>query len=145
MKKTKFIPKKEFDKIYSRVPRLCVEVCIVSKDGIVLTKRAIEPANGKWHLPGGTVRYKERLTDTVKRIALEETNLKVKPEKILGIIEYPNFDGYKGHPVSICFLVSIKGGKLKYNGDATDIQFFKKMPRSIIKEHRDFIVANIKL
>ncbi|MDP2705043.1 MAG: NUDIX domain-containing protein [Patescibacteria group bacterium] len=145
MKKIQKIPLKEFNKIYSRVPRLCIEACIINSQGIILTKRNIRPAKGKWHFPGGTLMLKERLMDAVKRIAFRETGLKVEPKKILGIIEYPNFKGDIGHPISICFLAVIKGGTLQHDGDATDIRFFKKLPRPIIKEHADFISKNIKL
>lgn len=151
MKQIKRIPLKEFNSIYSRVPRLCVEALIVDRAGIILVKRDIKPARGMWHFPGGTVMFQERLTDAVKRIALKETGFKVESKKLLGIIEYPDleksagFKGYRGNPVSICFLVRIKGGALRHDGDATDVRFFKRLPSPIIKEHADFIKKNIKI
>ena len=45
--------KKLFDEIYSKVPRLCVDIIIKSEDGILLPLRSIEPYEGKWHIPGG--------------------------------------------------------------------------------------------
>jgi len=45
----------EFDTIYARVPRLCVEVIMVEPDGVVLTKRSIEPGAGLWHIPGAAL------------------------------------------------------------------------------------------
>lgn len=145
MKKAKPIPPKEFKRIYTQVPRICVEALIVGREGVVLTKRSIEPAKGLWHLPGGTVMFREKLADTVKRIALRETGLKVEIKKFLGVIEYPYFGQYQGHPISICFLAKIVGGTLQYDEDASDIRFFKKLPRQIIKKHGDFIKTHIKL
>jgi len=146
MRNTGYIQKKEFDRIFARVPRLCVEVLIVDrKNGIVLTKRSIGPAKGKWHLPGGTVRFKEKLKNAVKRVALAETGLKVEVESTLGIIEYHDFKGYGGYPVSICFMVKSSGGLLKHDNNASDIGFFKKMPVSMVKEHKKFIIDNINL
>ncbi len=45
----------EFYSIYSKVPRLALDVVIRSDEGILLSLRAIEPHKGLWHLPGGTV------------------------------------------------------------------------------------------
>src|SRR3989344_4241816 len=140
MKKTISIPKKEFDRIFARVPRLCVEILITDpRKGVLLTKRSIEPAKGKWHLPGGTVRFKERLANTVKRVAFTETGLKVTPESMIGFIEFHNFKGYKGHPISICFKAKSVGGSLRHDDTASDIGFFKKIPSRMIKEHKKFI------
>jgi len=58
------LSQKEFDDIYSKVPRLTVEVIVKNRaGGILLTKRAIEPCKGQWHLPGGTVRFGESLLE----------------------------------------------------------------------------------
>ena len=54
------LPKDEFDWIFSRVPRLTVEVVISEPGrGVLLSLRDIEPCRGMWHLPGGTVRFGE--------------------------------------------------------------------------------------
>lgn len=51
-----WLPKPEYDSIYSRVPRLCVEVVISTRaQGVLLTRRDIPPNIGAWHIPGGTV------------------------------------------------------------------------------------------
>ena len=48
------IPKRlsyvEFKKIYSRVPRLSVELVILIPGGVLLTLRSIEPYMGEWHV-----------------------------------------------------------------------------------------------
>ncbi|MFH0805336.1 MAG: NUDIX domain-containing protein, partial [Patescibacteria group bacterium] len=67
----KKLPFSEFKSIYSRVPRLCVEIMVKTNNGVLLLKRNIDPEKGKWHLPGGTVLKGERLEDTVKRVAME--------------------------------------------------------------------------
>lgn len=71
------LTKEEFDSIYSKVPRLTVELVIKDGDKILLTKRSIEPCRGLWHLPGGTVYFGESLLDAVKRIAKKELSIDV--------------------------------------------------------------------
>ena len=67
------LPKDEFDRIFSKVPRLTVEVLITSEErGVLLALRDVDPCRGMWNLPGGTVRFGERLVDAVRRVAANE-------------------------------------------------------------------------
>jgi ADP-ribose pyrophosphatase YjhB (NUDIX family) len=84
------LSQKEFTEIFHKVPRLTVEVIVLSPKGILLTKRQIEPCKGMWHIPGGTVRFGEHLTDAVHRKALDELSSDVIVDKFLGYIEYPS-------------------------------------------------------
>jgi ADP-ribose pyrophosphatase YjhB (NUDIX family) len=72
------LPQAQFDWIFSRVPRLTVEVVISPPErGVLLSLRDIEPCRGMWHLPGGTVRFGEPVADAVKRVAEQELGLTV--------------------------------------------------------------------
>ena len=65
----------EFKTIYSKVPRLCVDLVIKTRKGIILTLRSLPTWYGMWHLPGGTILYKESLQDAIKRVAEEELGI----------------------------------------------------------------------
>jgi ADP-ribose pyrophosphatase YjhB (NUDIX family) len=98
------LPEDEFDAVFARVPRLTVEVVITSPAGVLLTRRRSGPCRGLWHLPGGTVRLGEPLTDAVVRVGREELDLDVAAEGLLGYIEYPShLRGGLGWPVGIAF------------------------------------------
>jgi ADP-ribose pyrophosphatase YjhB (NUDIX family) len=84
------LPEEEYHRIYARVPRLTVELFVQTDDGIVLTQRTAGPCAGLWHLPGGTVRYGEALTDAVARVGLDELGVGVLCGELLGVIEYPS-------------------------------------------------------
>ena len=85
------LPHAEYASIFSRVPRLTVEVVIFAAErGVLLTLREIEPCIGLWHLPGGTVRFGEPVTDAVARVAEDELGLAVRAGDLLGYIEYPS-------------------------------------------------------
>lgn len=135
------LPYKEFMRIYSRVPRLCVDLVIKTKKGIVLSKREFNPNKGLWHLPGGTVLKGERLEDTIKRVALEETGLKIKIIKLLGTIEFLR-EGPILHTVSVAFLVKPTSGKLRGSKQGRKIKYFSKIPPNTIKEHEEFLRKN---
>lgn len=122
-----YLSTREWHSIFKKVPRFCVDLIIKDKRGVVLAKREKTFGAGKWNLPGGTVLFGERIEDAVKRKAKEETGLRVKILKFLGIYEYKGKWNF-GHPVSICFLCKPIGGRLKGNKYGTNIRFFKKMP-----------------
>ena len=84
------LPQAEYEAIYAKVPRLTVEVIIASSDGILLARRKTGPCAGLWHIPGGTVRFGEPLTDAVQRVANQELGVEVTIDRVLGYIEYPS-------------------------------------------------------
>lgn len=140
--KVKKLPFSEYKKIYSIVPRLCVEVILKTNQGIALAKRDIPPAMGKWHIPGGTVLKGESLKKAVQRIAQEEMEEKVEIQEMLGVIEY-HFTKYFDQPIGIAFLVKLK--KEKPNQDKNKkYKLFQKMPQNMIKRQRDFILEKLK-
>src|SRR5574340_1115537 len=54
-------------------PKLAVITLIPLDNGLVLTRRAIEPGYGLWVVPGGFVDAGERLEEAVVRETREET------------------------------------------------------------------------
>ena len=102
---------------------LTVDAIIPYKGKIVLIKRRNEPFKGYYALPGGIVEYGERVEDAVLREVEEETGLKGKIYKLVGVYSDPNRDP-RGHYVSICFIVLPVGGELKAGSDAKEIGLF---------------------
>lgn len=138
------LSRKEFDTIYSKVPRLTVEIIIKNDLGdIYLTKRAIEPCKGKWHLPGGTVRYAESMSDTTKRITKRELGIDVKTLKNVGYIEYPShYNNGLDSPVGIVFEVLSFEGSLSLNEESQTGQWFNKLPSKMHEEQDEFLLTN---
>lgn len=54
---------------------------LIKDDKILLIKKKTGPYDGKLDLPGGTIEFKERPTETLKRELLEETGIEVKKFK----------------------------------------------------------------
>ena len=99
------LPKDEFDRIFSKVPRLTVEVLITSDDrGVLLALRDVDPCRGTWNLPGGTVRFGEPLVDAVRRVAADELGISVRAGPLVGYIEYPShYENGLDSPVGLVF------------------------------------------
>ena len=132
-----------FRSIYSTVPRLCVDLIVMTKDGVVLSKRDIPPAKGMWHFPGGTVYFRERLTDAVKLVVREELGVRLRVEKKLSALEFSPQSGF-GHAVSIVYLVTIVSGTLRGSWQAREVGAYWKPPRHMIPEHRRFFAEFFK-
>jgi 8-oxo-dGTP diphosphatase len=77
------------------------------RDGrVLLTRRAIDPAKGKWTFPGGFVDFGERTMDAAVRETLEETGIEVSITGLLGVYSYPD------SPVIVVYRAAVTGGTL---------------------------------
>jgi len=80
---------------------------IPDDDGrVLLTRRTINPAYGKWTFPGGYVDYGETITDAAMRETWEETGLKVELGGLVGVYSFP------GSPVIIVYGARVASGTL---------------------------------
>lgn len=89
-----------------------VDAIILHKEKIVLTKRSIKPYKGCFVLPGGFMTPGETTKEACKREAKEESGLKVKIIKLIGVFDDPYRDP-RGHTLSVTYLCKSIGGKLK--------------------------------
>ena len=93
--------------------------------------------NGGWSLPGGAVDPGETPAQATVREVREETGLRVRPTKIIGVFggtayrgRYPNGDEVEF--TSILFECAIEGGELRgQDGETSALRFFtrEEMPR----------------
>ena len=132
------LPKDVFDWIFSRVPRLTVEVLISSGGrGVLLGLRDVDPCRGMWNLPGGTVRFGERLVDAVRRVAADELGIRVRVGPLLGYIEYPShYEHGLDSPVGLVFCA----------GPVDDVQprgrWFTGLPENMHEEQKQFLLEH---
>lgn len=142
----KKLSEKNFHRIYKKVPRVTVDIVIKDRKGILLIKRAIRPDIGKWHFPGGTIYYKEKIFDAVKRKAKEETGLKIRIKKFLGVFEFMRWKepGY-GHIIDLIFLAEPVSGTLKGNEKTAGkiLRFFKKLPKNLIPDQEKILQGKL--
>jgi ADP-ribose pyrophosphatase YjhB (NUDIX family) len=139
----------EFKQIYSRVPRVSVDLVIQTPQGIVLTLRNLPSWNNLWHFPGSTVLYQESVEDAVKRTAREEAGISINIKKLLGYLEYPSEKEQRGFgsTISLLFLCELVEGILTPDDEASQIGTFSniaKLPLNIVMEHRPIIEKILK-
>ncbi len=141
-----WLPKAEFDSIYSRVPRLSVEVVIATPArGVLLTRREIPPNVGAWHIPGGTVLFAEPVAEAAKRVARDELELEVDVGELLGYIEYPShYENGLDCPVGLAFSCAIAGGPTQSRPPAGGA-WFTRLPAGLYAEQREFLARRLGL
>ncbi|RME90325.1 MAG: NUDIX domain-containing protein [Anaerolineae bacterium] len=93
---------------------------------VLLTRRA---DNGEWCLPGGAMEAGESVTEACEREVLEETGLRVRVTRLIGIysnrdalVEYP--DGNRAQIVVLSFEARVLGGELRLSNETTAVGFF---------------------
>ncbi|MBN1828854.1 MAG: NUDIX hydrolase [Deltaproteobacteria bacterium] len=71
-------------------PKIAAAVIVEIDGAIVLARRAINPARGKWVIPGGFVDLGEPVTDAACRETWEEVRLRIALSSLVGVYSYPD-------------------------------------------------------
>jgi ADP-ribose pyrophosphatase YjhB (NUDIX family) len=109
---------------YPERPVLGVGAVVLVEGKVVLVKRAHEPLQGQWNLPGGAVEVGETLRGACAREVLEETGLVVDVGAALDVFDRILLDAegrVQYHFVLIDYVCRPIGGELCCGSDASDI------------------------
>jgi 8-oxo-dGTP diphosphatase len=99
-----------------------VDTLIIKGKQILLVKRRFEPFKGMWVIPGGIVENGETVEQAAVREAFEETGLKVKLVKLVGVYSDPKRDP-RGH-ISAAFIAKTLSKKLKGDVEVEEVKWF---------------------
>ena len=113
---------------YPDQPVVGVGVIVIDNGKLVLVKRGVEPALGKWSFPGGAVELGESVRDAVIRETREEIGLDVyifkdTPIDADDIMTLDKEGLLQFHFVLLHFLAKPKNGVLKPASDVTDAKW----------------------
>ena len=94
---------------------------ICRKDGkIIMLRRAIDPAYGKWVFPGGYVDRGESLEDAARREAREEIGVEVRLTRLINVYSYT------GRPVVVVvYEAEVVGGEIHGGEEALEVRSFE--------------------
>ena len=102
---------------------------LINESNQVLLHRRSD--NGAWALPGGRMEIGESIEGCAVREMFEETGLRVKIKRLVGvysdpknycILRYPS--GYAVHYLIVVYEVEQIGGELLISGESTDLRYF---------------------
>jgi 8-oxo-dGTP diphosphatase len=104
-------------------PALTVDAVVFdAQDRLLLIRRKFPPFKGRYALPGGFVEIGETVEKAAARELEEETGLKSKSLRLVGIYSDPKRDPRR-HTVSVAFLVQTTGKKPQAGDDADAAAF----------------------
>lgn len=129
-------------------PKVAAGTLFTLDGGIVLVRRAISPAYGKWVFPGGFVDKGERVEAAAVRETKEEVNVDVEIDRLLNVYSYED-----SGVVIIAFAAHVVGGELAAKDEALDAKVFPpaRIPwedlafRSAHDAIKDYIAYRLKL
>lgn len=105
--------------IFYQDPKVVAGTISTLDGGVVLLRRGIEPAMGKWVFPGGYVDRGESTSEAAVRETLEESRLEVATRSLLGVYSYT------GSPnVIIVYVADVVGGTLAAGDESTEAGTF---------------------
>ena len=126
-----------------RDPKVAAAVVVEHDGGIVLGRRAIEPAYGEWCLPGGFVNDDEDPASAAVRECREEINAEVALTELLGLYHVaktaaPSIIGiaYRGHIA--------EGGSISAGPEMLEVAVFRPdaLPPIAFPSHREVLALH---
>ena len=98
-------------------PKVAAVVLVTCGDKLVLVRRGIDPAMGRWSFPAGFVDRGETVEDAAKREVMEETGLTIGLDGLVGV-----YSSHDSPVVLVVYSATVLGGALRAGHDATDVR-----------------------
>lgn len=102
-----------------RNPRLVVGTLPVADGRVVLARRGIEPARGRWSYPGGFLELGESTAEGARRETEEETRLLVEVGRLVGAYSRPH-----AGVVTLIYEATVVGGEVAPGAETTEVRAF---------------------
>lgn len=102
-----------------RNPRIVVGTLPVSGGKVILARRDIEPARGRWNCPGGFLEMGEAAQEGARRETEEETELRVEVGRLIGVYSRPHVG-----VVTLMFEASVVGGRAEPAAETSEVRSF---------------------
>jgi ADP-ribose pyrophosphatase YjhB (NUDIX family) len=115
---------------------------VLNSEGKLLLQQRDD--NRHWAMPGGRLDPGETISDCAVREVFEETGLRVKIKRLIGVYSDPqqymlaqNRHGKIVQMVNCCFECEIIGGEMKLSDESIDIGFFdtQNLPQPMLLNH----------
>ena len=127
-------------------PALAVDAVVFdTHDRLLLIRRKFPPFKGRYALPGGFVEFGETVEDAAARELREETGLKSKSLRLVGIYSDPKRDP-RGHTVSVAYLIQVGSAAPKAGDDAHAAAFVADWRgRKLAFDHNKILADTLNL
>jgi len=131
------LPNSIFYFIGRNTPLINVDLLIKNPEGsILMTWRDDEHCGKGWHIPGGIIRFQEKIEDRIKKVAMSELGISVSNQNNFLEMNQIIVPGKKerSHFISMLYECELNISPFDIL-ENNQIKFFKKMPKDILKYH----------
>jgi ADP-ribose pyrophosphatase YjhB (NUDIX family) len=130
--------------VFYQDPKVVAATIFTLNGAVVLLRRAVEPALGRWVFPGGYVDRGESVADAAIRETKEESNVDVRLNALLNVYSYP------GSPnVVVVYAAEVVGGQLRACDESDEARAFPAAhipwEELAFKSTREALQAYVKL
>lgn len=146
---SKGLPEELFLLVSALTPIPNVDLLIQDIEGRILLSWRDDEYYGKgWHIPGGCIRFGEKIEDRIQKTAIEEIGCNVEFQKeplaIKDVIVYPNHalvnPNIRGHNITILYKCVLPktyciDNQDKIESDRGYLKWFNKIPNDLLKVH----------
>lgn len=125
-------------RVHYRNAKPCAAALVVRDGRLLLVKRAIQPFQGYWDIPGGFLEEDEHPEAGAIREVREETGLEVRLTGLLGFyVDRYGYGDEGDYCLNIYFLAEVVGGRERAADDAADLAWFApdELPEQIAFDH----------
>ena len=105
--------------IFYQDPKVVAGTIFTLDGRIVLLKRGVEPAMGKWVFPGGYVDRGESVHEAAIRETKEESQMDVKLGPLLNVYSYP-----RSPNIIVVYAAHVVGGELAAGDESVEARVF---------------------
>jgi ADP-ribose pyrophosphatase YjhB (NUDIX family) len=121
---------------YDRVRRVCPEcrfvqfidpkvgaavLALTEDNQALLVRRAVDPAQGSWCLPGGFIEIGETPQQAASRECKEESGFEVEIDRLLDVYYY---EDYRGSGILVLYQGTITNGRAQPGNDVQEVGLF---------------------
>jgi len=139
------LPQDIFYFVSAHTPLVCIDLLIKTNDGILLTWRSDKFYGPGWHIPGGIIRFKEKIEVRIKKTLRNELSVKLNSYSESPIDFNEQFNpkrNIRGHFIALLYKCSIDKNppeKIRYKSN-TKIngtwKWHNSFPKNMIKQHQ---------
>ena len=124
--------------VYGRVRRVCPDdacrfvqfidpkvgaavLALTGDNQVLLVRRAVDPAQGSWCLPGGFIEIGETPQQAASRECKEESGFDVEINRLIDVFYY---EDYRGSGILVLYQGKITGGSAQSGDDVQEVGIF---------------------
>ena len=112
-------------KAYSSSKPTASAACLDTEGRVMLSRRAIEPEQGKWDFPGGFLDEEEHPLDCLRRELREEAGVEIEPLDFIGVwLDKYGGDGSAATTLNLYWTARIVSGTPEPDDDVAELRWF---------------------